>query len=543
MQNPSRPDLQRIVDALRVAEAQQDIQKQIDLYEQLVKKLPNLAIGQAQLGVLYWDRGDESRAAEHFEKALELPQDDKVDSMLFGRMAKSRRYTTNHERALAWYGASPNFWRLRLYFEVLNQAERFTEAETLLTGLLQHEIPKDAQLLVLHMLAQVYLYTGRIHESIACCQTGLEIDSSCEPLIFNLAVAQEMAGRYQEAFKGYARVLELDPRNDETHNNLSHLMLRLGEFESGWRHYEWRWARILKDQHVDFPLPQWQGESLSGRSLLVWREQGIGDQIMFSSMLPSLLRLGGTLKYEVESRLHPLFRRSFPQVEFIQRTQVNVQENGQEAKKLAWPATDYQIAMGSLGLLLRPSLEHFPSQRSFLQADSERSQQLRREYTQMFPNKRLVGISWRGGTSIGNQKQNRRITMTELAMLQTLPDTQLINLQYGDTRAERKEAEALGLHIHDDNRIDPLIDLDAQAAQIAALDAVISVDNTTVHLAGALGVPTYALLQLNPNWRWGLAEGPSYWYSHVQLFRSRATDIWSEVLQRVVAKLQADTAT
>ncbi|MDG9856929.1 hypothetical protein N5C93_23530 [Pseudomonas nitroreducens] len=538
MHNATRQKLQRIVDALKIAEDRQDIAQQIALYEELVKEKPDLALGQAQLGVLYWDKGDEERARNHFDQALALPQTDHIDSLLFGRMAKSRLYTGNLDRARAWYNTKPNLWRLRLYFESLNQAERFEEAETLLLNLLGGELPREGQLLTLHMMAQVYLYTGRTHDSVAACQAGLEIDPTCEPLIFNLAVAQEMIGRYQEAFQGYNRVLQLDPQNNETHNNLSHLMLRLGEFESGWRHYEWRWGSALKDQHVDFPLPRWQGEPLAGHSLLVWREQGIGDQIMFSSMLPSLLERGGALKYEVESRLVPLFQRSFPDVELVQRSPMSIEENGQEVSKLAWPATDYQIPMGSLGLQLRPSLESFPNQAGFLLADPEHSKQLRQEYQQLYPHKRLVGISWRGGNSVGNQKQNRRIGMSELVKLNALSDVQLINLQYGDTVAEIAEAAALGLHIHNDARIDPLRDIDAQAAQIAALDAVISVDNTTVHLAGSLGTPTLALLQLNPNWRWGLQEGPSYWYPSVHLIRNHQISTWAPALDKAIAALR-----
>ncbi|TLP72271.1 tetratricopeptide repeat protein [Pseudomonas nitroreducens] len=540
MHNATRQKLQRIVDALRIAEDRHDIPQQIALYEELVQEKPDLPLGQAQLGVLYWDCGDQQRASGHFEKALTYPQNDHIDSLLFGRMAKSPLYTGDVDRAKAWYDAKPNFWRLRLYFENLNRAERFEEAEHLLLGLLAGPLPKDGQLLALHMMAQVYLYTGRTHDSVAACQAGLELDPTCEPLMFNLAVAQEMLGRYREAFHDYSRVLKLDPTNDETHNNLSHLMLRLGEFESGWRHYEWRWGTALKDQHVDFPLPRWQGEALAGRSLLVWREQGIGDQIMFSSMLPSLIQRGGKLKYEVETRLVPLLQRSFPDVELIQRSRVPVQEDGREVIKLGWPATDFQIPMGSLGLQLRPSIAHFPDQLSFLRADPQRSEQLRAEYQRLFPGKRLVGVSWRGGNSIGNQKQNRRIRMTELAVLKDLTGIQLINLQYGDTARDREEAASLGLHIHDDASIDPLIDLDAQAAQIAAMDLVISVDNTTVHLAGALGTPTVVLLQINPNWRWGLNEGPSYWYPSVHLIRNREVGQWSGALERAIQHLQTN---
>lgn len=534
-------EVQRIANALNDAERTENVPLQIRLYQQLLQHLPDLALAHAHLASLLLKQGDETAAQTHVEQALALPQDDKVDATLFDELAKRPRFNGNLVQAQRWYDAAPNLWRFKLLLAALNRIESHVEAEQLLVKTLEQPLPAHEQTQVLNLLAQLYYNTARFHESIACCQLGLEQSPESVPLNFNLAVALEQVARYREAFAAYSKVLSLEPEHVATHNNLALLMLRLGEFESGWRHYEWRWAQVQKEHEQHFSIPRWQGEPLQGKTLLIWAEQGIGDHIMFASMLEELSALGGTVYYEIYERLDALFRRSFPTVQFIRRElQGTAQDGSQTMHRQTWPKSDYHIPMGSLGALLRPSLESFPRRQQYLKADPEHVAAIRADYAQRFPGKRLIGVSWRGGTSVSNEKQSRRIGLDSLAILARLPNVQLINLQYGDTRDERERALAQGVSIHHDDSVDPLYDMDRQAAQVAALDAVVSIDNTTVHLAGALGVPTYALLPLNPNWRWGLEEGPSYWYPSVKRVRNRELNDWSAALASVAAQLQAD---
>jgi len=536
-----RTEVQQIGVALLQAEQDQNISQQIALYQQLLEITPDLALGHAKLAILLLEKGDNDTASRHIEIALSHPQDDQIDKMLFEPMAANKHFIGDLACARKWYAQSPNYWRFTLLGEALMKAKLYEEAESSYSSRLEKPLPPSQQGYVLSKLGTLYYNVGRFHESIACNRLALELYPNDFRLHFKLATSLESAGRYEEAFAHYVKVLEQEPENIGTQNNLALLMLRLGQFREGWEHYEWRWAQVLKEHDQHFNIPRWQGEPLEGKRLLVWAEQGIGDHILFGSMLPDLVKLGGQIHYEIYERLDPLFERSFPTVKFFRRNSEGPTQDGdQELFRQSWPASDLHIPMGSLGQFLRRSRKSFPGTRSYLKADAGQVTSKRQEYQQRFPGKHLIGLSWRGGIDTSNDMQSRRIPLSELARLATLGNVQFINLQYGDTEQERAEALALGLNIHHDASVDPLKDMDAQASQLCALDAVLSVDNTTIHLAGALGVPTYALLQLNPNWRWGLNEGPSYWFPSIHLVRNRELGHWENALDRVVTCMRAD---
>lgn len=532
-------ELQRISAALQLAERDDDVPAQIRLYRQLLKITPDLAIAHAALAKVLLQSGDEAAAIPHVEFALAQPQDEKIDKCLFGALSTCKHFTGQLERAKEWFEATPNLYRFLLLYEALQETGAKTEIERLLQWMLSQERPAIQQSKLLTLLGQQYYADGRFHDCIGCYQLSLQLAPGSIPEMNNLALAMEQVGNYKDAMDIYQQVLKLDPAHAGAHNNIGLLLLRHGHFEKGWEEFEWRWQATQGEHFQHFNIPRWQGEPLEGKSLIVWAEQGIGDHIMFASMLNELSQLCTNLHYEIYARLDPLFRRSFPGVRFIRREQHGEEQLGdQPVFKQTWPQADYQIAVGSLPSLLRRSREAFPIQRQYLWADTEATTRLRAEYHSRFPGKRLIGVSWRGGRDIGNESQSRRIPLTQLGRLSKLPNVQLINLQYGDVVDEMEEATRNGVDIFNDTRVNPLANMDNQATQISALDAVVSIDNTTVHLAGALGVPTYALLPLNPNFRWGLEEGPSYWYPSVHLIRNREIGRWETALDRAVAAMR-----
>jgi ADP-heptose:LPS heptosyltransferase len=121
--------------------------------------------------------------------------------------------------------------------------------------------------------------------------------------------------------------------------------------------------------------------------------------------------------------------------------------------------------------------------------------------------------------------------------LSALHNAQFINLQYGNTRDDLRHLATLGLDIYNDPEIDPLLSIDDQAAQISALDLVLTIDNTTVHVAGALGVQTYLLLPTDPDWRWGLEQKNSYWYPSVTFVRNPNPNNWAAAIEIAVEEI------
>ncbi|MDF3874048.1 tetratricopeptide repeat protein [Pseudomonas putida] len=534
-------EIQSIGAALQHAERTQDIDTQLRLYEKLTRLTPACTLAHAQLAHLLFERDDHEQALAHVEQALTLPYDEAADKLIFQHLHKHKPSIAQLGKAKTWYSAHPNIWRFKLLYEALMHAQAYSEVEPLVLAALEQPLSRTDQSHLLTLLAQAYYQLARYHDCVGCYQAGLELTPNNQTQHFNLGTALEQVGRYSEAVNQYQKVLALEPDHGGVHNNLAIVMLRLGQFEDGWRQYEWRWDIALREQNQHFNIPRWSGEPLEGKTLLVWAEQGIGDHIMFSTMLSELQQRGGNLCYEIYARLDSLFERSFPDVTFLRReTDGETAHQGARVFKQRWPNADYQIPMGSLAGIFRTTRASFGDGAAYLKPDPALLQEIRGRYKALFPGRKLIGISWRGGKALHTERQSRRVGFDDLKALAKLENVQLIDLQYDSTETDLSSLRDAGIPIYHDDSVDPTAIMEAQAAQLCALDAVISVDNSTVHLAGALGVPTYALIQLNPNWRWGMSEGPSYWYNSVQIFRNREITNWKITIDRVIGQLATD---
>jgi len=341
--------------------------------------------------------------------------------------------------------------------------------------------------------------------------------------IFHAAVT---LGRIDEGQAAADRMLELSGGAPKYEVNASILHLLKGKWREGWKAYARRWE-WQPDHARPFPQPWWQGEDLSGRTLLVWGEQGIGDEVMYASMVSDLLGKGGRIVLECDPRLARLFRAAFPDVTCVPRT---------DPPDPAALSADLQIPAPALGQWLRTDEESFRKGPPFLAADASRVADIREAYHRRLGGRALVGISWKSqNPEYGSRKS---MSLEALRPLLEFPGAAFVDLQYGDTTAERAAfAEKTGLALYHDPDIDPIADIDSHAAQIAALDLVISISNSTVHLAAAMGVPTWVLLTEVPDRRWLMDRDDSPWYSAVRLFRqSRARD-WQSVVADVRSKL------
>ena len=249
---------------------------------------------------------------------------------------------------------------------------------------------------------------------------------------------------------------------------------------------------------------------------------------MFASMLNDLRQSNANIMVECEQRLISLFQRSFPDIQFFCRTNPPDQQ-------LLNSNIDYQISMGSLGQWLRTDLNSFKQGQSYyLTACPDKTAELRNKYQQLANGRKLVGISWKS-TDISQRRAKSKSTSLEYwASVLSQPNCYFINLQYGDVATEVTKFESdTNLKVYQDKEIDPLVNLDGFAAQISALDLVISTSNTTVHMAGALGKRVWTLLPHIPDWRWTLDREEALWYPAMRLFRQSSIGDWQDVFKRV----------
>jgi len=375
---------------------------------------------------------------------------------------------------------------------------------------------------------------GRLDESIDAYQKAIEIQPDHADAYNNLGNVLKEQGKLDESIDTYQKAIEIQPDHADAHKNLGIILLLKGNLSQGWKEYGWRWkCDDIISRNRDFPQPSWDGTNLNGKSILVWAEQGIGDEIMFTSILPTLSQMTEKTIIECNLRLVPLFQRSFPQIQFFSRQNL-------PHPHLLDENIDYQIPMGGLGRWLRTDEDSFEwSKQSYLTACTNRSAKIRKRYQKLAGGRMLVGISWKS-TGINQRRALLKSTVLEdWTSILSQQDCYFINLQYGDVKEELTQLQQqTDLIIYQDEKIDSLRNLDDFAAQVSALDLVISTSNTTVHVAGALGKPVWTLLSYVPDWRWMLEREDTPWYPSMRLFRQSETGDWPGIFVQVNSALE-----
>jgi hypothetical protein len=331
--------------------------------------------------------------------------------------------------------------------------------------------------------------------------------------------------RFEQAAASFDRVIALDPAAAAAKWNKSFICLGLGRLSEGWDLYEHRWAGAKGLVPRAYRQPRWNGARVDGM-LLVWGEQGLGDEILHASMIPDLMQRTGALTLEVEPRLVALFARSFPGATVVPL-----------GPALYTGPFVAQEPIAGLGRHFRPSWEEFPKrERGYLVADDARTRALRQR---LDDGRTVIGLSWLSKAPIGGEQKSARLT--DFAALLKSPGYRFVDLQYGDTHAEREAVEReLGIRVERLADIDNTNDLDGLAALMCACDAVVTVSNTTAHLAGALGRPTFVMVPYGHAriWYWFRDKAESPWYPRVQVRRQQRGQPWSELIARVAADLR-----
>jgi tetratricopeptide (TPR) repeat protein len=303
---------------------------------------------------------------------------------------------------------------------------------------------------------------------------------------------------------------------------------RLGDLETFYRYHRTRWVREGAEQMWKLPVPEWDGKAIPGGKLIVQCEQGVGDYVMYAICFPGLAPRARDVVVKAMGRMVNLFRRSFPEMQFVYEDKLPAD--------VALESVAATAAAADLPELVGGNIEQLPGKAGVLIADPVIKQKLRKRYEEMFPGKRLIGISWRSGNR--DSAATRSLELPYWEPLFDLPHCAFISLQYGDITRDLEELQAqLGDRVYWDREVNPTGDMDPFTAQISAMDLVISVDNSTVHFAGGLGKPCWAMLPLNSDWRWQGDRTDTIWYDSVELFRPDKERGWDGLVERVALRL------
>jgi tetratricopeptide (TPR) repeat protein len=371
----------------------------------------------------------------------------------------------------------------------------------------------------------------RFDEALTWCEKAVKMNPDCPQSRYNLGNVLRSLARLDESIAQYRRAVELKPDYLRARWNMAIVKLTNGQFAEGWENYECR--AVTGEVAIDhYPQPPWDGSSLAGKSIVIHAEQGIGDEIMFASCFAEVIAAAERVVLVCEVRLSGLFQRSFPQAEV----------HGHLRRKDGSPARvgktcDWQIPAGSLPRLLRRDSGAFPRETHYLIADPAQVVRWRQRFDGLGEGLK-IGISWRAGGKPA-ERRKRTTTLDQWQSIFDTPGVHFVNLQYGETSEDLADAQCrLGVTIHDSDDGDPLVDMDDFAAKVTALDLVISVGNATVHAAGAVGTPGWAMLPLVPAWRWLAAGEQIPWYRSVWPIRQMRSGHWQPVFQQVTDRLR-----
>lgn len=335
-------------------------------------------------------------------------------------------------------------------------------------------------------LGNILTDEAMLDEAIGAAYQAVSLKPDLFQAYNNLGSALQTAFRPSEAIEAYRRGLELRPTDDAMLWNLSLCLLAIGRIEEGWDIYGYGFASGQRQPYRPFPGLLWQGESLKGKTIMIWREQGIGDDLRFSTCFHEIVEEAGHVIIETVERLVPLYQRTWPQA--------TVRTETGKATGLPAPHTcddvdfDVTAPAGILASLRRRSLDAFPTACQPLVADPEKRARARDWLASLGAGPK-IGLTWRSGL----RNPVRNIVATEpadWAKLEEIEGAKIINLQFGEPGEEIRElAEKLGVTIHQMPGLDTHDDLDGTAALTAELDLVTGLWNAATEMAGALGVP------------------------------------------------------
>ena len=502
-----------------VATALGDLPHAVACYERALAIDPAFSNARNNLGTALQKQGRFDESIEQHE--LLLAQDpDFIDARL--NLGSTLASAKRHDEALAVYREAlardpGNFHAHFGEGNALRELKRFDEAVVSLRRALA--LKPD------HFEANVNLGTtlglfGKFVEAEAQYRRALTLrDDPQIHVCVGAAIGSQ--GRFEEEEPHYRHALTLAPDHADALHNLALLQLRRGNFKEGWALHEVRW-RSSKYKPMNIPgVPEWRGESLQGKTLLVAGEQGHGDMIQFARYAPVLEQMGATVDMWVPENI----------VELIQSVR------GVRRALRVGPTNEYDYWTPSMSVPHRVAhlVPGIVADTPYMSVSAKRIGEWPARVKALAGTRRKIGVVWAGSPTFGND-QFRSMPFAAWSPLAGVANTEWFSLQKGPAREQLSNSEC-ALKPHD--LTDDIHDFADTAALIEQLDLVITVDTSVAHVAGALGKPVWVFLPANNDWRWMQNREDSPWYPHTRLFKQTTLGDWTEPVARAKAALMA----
>lgn len=334
-------------------------------------------------------------------------------------------------------------------------------------------------------LGKILTGTDLLDDALGCYRRAIEIDPNISQAWTNLAALYEILGRFEDALDALQKSLAIDPACDAARWNLARTLLTLGETEAGWDMYGFGFACRERQPHRPFPGLIWEDEDLSDKTIMVWREQGLGDDLIFSTCYSDLIARAGHVIIETDARLVPLYQRTWPEATVRAETMASTGLGN-------YPDVDFDLTApaGLVAGRLRRRIADFPDEIGGLQADPARVAKCREWLATLGPGPK-IGLSWTSG-KINDLRSAYYTALADWKPLFETKGVSIVNLQYTNVDEEAAAlARDFGFTLHRMPGLDLFKDIEGAAALTACMDTVVGPPSFPVVLAAALGRPCF----------------------------------------------------
>ncbi|MEP6834008.1 MAG: tetratricopeptide repeat-containing glycosyltransferase family protein [Gemmatimonas sp.] len=470
------------------------------------------------------DEGRFDDAVRAFRKAATLaPKQSAVHYALGMACIKARKPAEAIAPMLRARDLAPDNFDFQLgladaYF--LAQQSAHALAEYLRAGKIKPDVPGPWS-----NAGALFREAGRPELALDALHRALSIDPTNASALCNSALAFHDLGEFDAARDSVELALQSRPDYPEALWNRAIIDLMHGNFARGWAGHEFRAVQLAKMGAVrSYPEPRWNGERFDGKRLLLWPEQGLGDQLQFARFIPRVKALGGTVVLVCSAPLLPLLRANCPQADEI----VALGEH--------FEPVDLQLPIMSVPHVLKLGASLDDARVPYIQARGDVRACLNEvlpEHASVGNRKLRVGLAWAGQPKHQNDR-NRSLKLEALRPLFNVPGIEWFSLQKGDgaeTQLEPFNELSVAQAQPTVAALGPLFsNFEDTAHAVSRLDVVITVDTSVAHLAGAMNVPVWMLIPFVPDWRWQIKRNDSPWYPSAQLFRQTQAGNWTTVV-------------
>ncbi|MCP4748728.1 MAG: tetratricopeptide repeat protein [Desulfobacteraceae bacterium] len=496
---------------------QSDYPKARDLLHKLISCNNSTADYHNDLGLVLMAQKHYAQALEAFEQALSLSPGVAPfhinAGLAYTGLGDDKAARTSFEKAIT---CDPGYAKGHFFLAKLHETKK--EFESAIFHYHQAVRSKPDFLGALNNLATCLMKTGDFGQAQRLLKQALALHPDSAESACNLGNLLRLTFRFQDAVRMYERAIALKPDYSEAHFNLALVLLLLGRYARGWSEYEWRLCKYpdgsgYPNRHG---LPLWRGEDISGKTLLVYDEQGFGDTFMLARYLTMAKQSGARIIFEIRPGLHQLFSGQNLADELVIR-----EKPGKPPKNC-----DYCTPLPSLPGIMGTLPETIPNTIPYLAADPEKI----KHWHMRIKSKGLkIGIVWSGSDA----DPARRCPLSEFESLSRHNCLTFYGLQKHDPDKQARAYEWLT------NFGPELNDFSDTAAVLANMDLLISIDTSVAHLAGAMGRPAWVLLPYIPDWRWMPKGEKSPWYPGIRLFRQDEHRSWRSPIERIARELVA----